>query len=121
MTNSKYNAHTNPLYIEHGILPYDLLIKQSQLLFMHSIAYEYAPISFTGVWIKNADRDPNLHLRNANDYYLVQPRTETFKKSTMYALPFSWNELAPEIKLQHNRVTFKWALRAHLLETLNQL
>jgi hypothetical protein len=70
--------------------------------------------------LKNLDRDPNLHLRNANDYYLIQPRTETFKKSTMYALPFSWNELAPEIKLQHNRVTFKWALRAHLLETLNQ-
>ncbi len=37
MTNSNYNANTNPLYIEHGILPYDLLIKQSQLLFMHSI------------------------------------------------------------------------------------
>ncbi len=55
MTNSNYNEHTNPLYIEHGILLYDLLIKQSQLLFMHSIAYEYAPISFTGVWIKNAD------------------------------------------------------------------
>jgi hypothetical protein len=73
MTNSNYNAHTNPLYIEHGILPYDLLIKQSQLLFMHSIAYEYAPTSITGVWIKNADRDPNLHLRNAIDYYLIHP------------------------------------------------
>ncbi len=99
MTNSSYNAHTNPLYTEHCILPYELFIKQSQLLFMHSIAYDYAPTVV----------------------YLMQPRTETFKKSTLYALPFTWNKLAPEIKFQHNRITFKWALKAHLLESLDQL
>jgi hypothetical protein len=89
---------------------------------MHSIAYDYAPSSFAGVWVTNANRDPNLNLnlRNANDFYLIQLRTETFKKSTLYALPFIWNELAPEIKLQHNRTTFKWALKAHLLESLEQ-
>jgi hypothetical protein len=92
------------IYVEHGILPYDLLIKQSQLLFLHSIAYDNAPTSFTGVWIKNADRDPNLHLKNANDYYLIQPWMETFKKSTLYALPFSWNELANEIKKNCNTI-----------------
>jgi hypothetical protein len=121
MTNSSYNAHTNPLYIEHCILPYELLIKQSQLLFMHSIAYDYAPSSFAGVWVTNANRDPNLNIRNAKDFCLIQPRTETFKKSTLYALPLTWNELAPEIKFQHNRITFKWALKAHLLESLDQL
>jgi hypothetical protein len=107
MTNRNYNAHTNPLYIENCILPYDLIIKQSQLFFMHSIAYDYAPSSFAGVWVTNANRDTNFNIRNANDFYLIQPRTETFKKSTLYALPLSRNELAPEIKLQHNRITFK--------------
>jgi hypothetical protein len=79
MTNSAYNSHTNPIYTEHYILPYDLLTKQSQLLFMHSIAYSYAPNSFNGVWIRNADREPNRKLRNANDFYLEHPRTETLK------------------------------------------
>jgi len=118
MTNSSYNAHTKPIYTEHCILPYDLLIKQSQLLFMHSIAYNYAPCSFDGVWIRNIDRDPNLNLRNANDFFLEHPRTETFKRSTLYSLPLAWNELNVELKLQQNRMTFKWALKAHLLDLL---
>jgi hypothetical protein len=42
------------------------------------------------------------------------PRTEAFKKSIAYSLPFSWNELKPEIKYQENAITFKWALKAFL-------
>lgn len=118
ITNSSYNAHTNPLYLKHKILPYDSLIKQSQLIFMHSIEYKYAPSSFLSTWIKNADRDPDLNLRNATDYYLPIPRTETFKKSTYYALPSAWNDLTPAIKLQNNKITFRWALKAHLLNEL---
>jgi len=118
MTNSAYNAHTNPLFKKHQILPYDLIIKQSQLTFMHTVVHNLAPSSFANTWIINADRDPGLNLRNANDFYLPQPRTETFKKSTYYALPATWNSLTPYIKLQPNKITFKWALKAHLLDEL---
>ena len=118
MTASTYNAHTQPLFIKHAILPYDKLIEQAQLLFMHSIEYNYAPASFINTWQKNRDREPALNLRNANDFYLPIPRTEMFKKSTFYALPAAWNELTPNIKLQQNKTTFKWALKAHLLEQL---
>jgi len=88
---------------------------------MHSNVYEYAPSSFNNVWTKNSEREPALNLRNADDFYLPIPRTETFKKSTFYALPAAWNELSPFVKLQQNRITFKWALRAHLLEDLIDL
>jgi len=118
ITNSPYNAHTNPLFSELNILPFNSLIKLAQLSFMHSIAYNYAPKSFERTWQKNIDRDPAYNLRNANDYHLVQPRTELFKKSTFYALPAAWNALAPEIKLQNNKTTFRWALRAHLMEEI---
>jgi hypothetical protein len=37
MTNSSYNAHTNPIFKQHQILTYDLLVQQGQLLFMHAI------------------------------------------------------------------------------------
>jgi len=87
-------------------------------MFMHAIHYKYAPGSFTNTWQTNAERAPQLNLRNASDYFIVHPRTETFKKSTLYALPQAWNELSPFIKLQNNRTTFKWALKAHLLETI---
>ena len=87
-------------------------------MFMHSIEYGYAPCSFENIWPKNMDQNANRELRNANDFVLTQPRTETFKKSTFYALPFIWNNLAPELKLQQNRITFKWALKAHLLNDI---
>jgi sarcosine oxidase/L-pipecolate oxidase len=118
MTGSSYNAHTKPLFLQHAILPFDKLIIQSQLHFMHAIEYKYAPASFDNVWIKNSDREPAVNLRNANDYYLPLPRTEAFKKSIAYALPSTWNELQPEIKYQENAITFKWALKAHLLESI---
>ena len=103
---------------QHKILPYDLLIKQAQLSFMHSIEHKHAPSSFETTWVKNCDRDPELNLRNANDFYLPQPRTETFKKSTYYSMPTAWNSLPPFIKYQQNKTTFKWALKAHLLDEL---
>jgi hypothetical protein len=120
ITNSAYNAHTTPLFLHHKILPYDLLIQQAQLTFMHSIEYQYAPQSFGNVWKKNRDRDPNINLRNADDYFIPVPRTESFKKNTYYALPAIWNSLTPNIKLQHNKTTFKWALKAHLLDNLSE-
>jgi len=118
ITNSTYNAHTTPLFLQHSILPFEKLILQSQLAFMHAVEYNYAPSSFNSVWTKNGERDPALNLRNANDYYLPIPRTETFKKSTFYALAAAWNNLTPYVKLQQNKTTFKWALKAHLLEDL---
>jgi len=87
VTNSAYNAHTKPLFIQHAILPFDKLITQSQLHFMHAIEYKYAPPSFEDTWQKNRDRDPAVNLRNADDFYITRPRTETFKKSTFYAIP----------------------------------
>ncbi len=89
---------------------------------MHSIENNYSPSSFENIWLKNnqrdLDRDLDRDLRNANEYVLPQPRTETFKKSTLYALPSVWNNLIPELKFQQNRITFKWALKAHLMENL---
>jgi hypothetical protein len=118
ITGSTYNAHTAPLFLQHNIRPYDKLITFSQLMFMHSVEYGYAPKSFENIWLKNNDRNAERELRNANDFLLTQPRTETFKKSTSYSLPNEWNNLAQEIKLQQNRLTFKWALKAHLMEDI---
>ena len=44
-------------YIEHTlniiVLPYLKIIQQSKIMFMHSIYYNYAPITFQNTWIKN--------------------------------------------------------------------
>ncbi len=117
MTNSHNNAHTNPLFY-NNILPFDKLITQNKLLFMHSIAYDYAPPTFDNTWIKNAQRDTGYELRNQDFFILPQVRIESFRKYPIYALPMEWNNLDDHIRYQHNRTTFKTALFHYLLGTL---
>jgi len=86
MTGSSYNSHTTPLFLQHSILPFEKLVTQAQLMFMHAVEYKYAPSSFENTWTKNGDRETEHNLRNASDFYLPVPRTETLKKSTFHAL-----------------------------------
>jgi hypothetical protein len=85
---------------------------------MHTIEHKLAPSSFANTWVMNIDREPAINLRNANDFYLPQPRTETLKKSTYCALPAAWNSLTPFLNTNQTKLTFKWALKAHLLDEL---
>ncbi len=52
MTNSTYNANTEPLFYANNVLPLRKLILQSKLLFKHSIEYNYAPASFPDIFNK---------------------------------------------------------------------
>ncbi len=53
-------------------------------------------------WIKNATRDPN-------DFFLPLPRTETYKKSTYYALPAAWNLYRHTSNINQTN----WPLKVH--------
>ena len=85
---------------------------------MHSIEYGYGLESFHGIWQKNSERISHNNLRNADDYYIPNPRVESFKYIPLYSFPLEWNKLAVEIKYQYNRHTFKIALKDHLLEKI---
>jgi hypothetical protein len=118
ITHSNYNDHTAPLFVRLGILPYEKLIEQAKLLFMHSIEYNYAPRAFSNTWMKNNERNIGHALRNDNDYMLPNPRIEFFKKIPLYSLPSAWND-AGDIRYQQNRLTFKIALKEKLLDDVN--
>jgi hypothetical protein len=118
VTGNKYNTHTNPVFKELAILPYTKLIEYSKSMFMHSIEYKYAPSSFNNTWQKNHNRvDHDHNLRNDNSFALPAPRIELFKRSPLYSLPLTWNNLNT-IKLQGNRTTFKIGLKENLLAEL---
>jgi len=117
MTQSNYNAHTLPLFISHKILPFEKILKQGKLNFMHSIYYNYAPISFENIWVKNEERLGDYNLRNDNLFMLPLPRIELFKRLTFYSLPSEWNS-AGELIYYENKITFKHALREKLFEEL---
>ena len=101
------------------ILPYDLIIKQSKLQFMHSIRFKYAPESFNDIWTLNANREHEYQLRNNNEFVLIAPRIEFVKKQPIYSLPNEWNALG-DLRFQHNMTTFRIGLKYDLLSTLDE-
>jgi hypothetical protein len=117
ITNSRYNAHTNQLFLDHKILPVEQLFKQGKMLFMHSVYYNYAPKSFRNTWIKNDQRQNDLNLRNGNLFAIPAPRTENFKKFPLFSLPKMWNE-SGELMFYENPITFRFSLREKLLSEL---
>ena len=119
ISHEKNFAHTRPLFSKLKILPYDLIIKQSKLQFMHSIRFKYAPESFNDVWTLNANREHEYQLRNNNEFVLIAPRIEFVKKQPIYSLPNEWNALG-DLRFQHNMTTFRIGLKYDLLSTLDE-
>ena len=117
VTGSKSREHTNPLFKNLGILPYDKIVKQAKLKLMHAVYYKYAPKTFANIWQTNVDRDLDYNLRNMDDFTLPAPKTEFFKRQPLYTLPLAWKNL-DEIKLQHNCTTFKICLKNNLLNEI---
>ena len=116
LTSSKFNEHTAPLFLENKILPFEKIVKMGKLKFMHSIYYNYAPSSFANTWTKNNQRN-KLNLRNENLFNLPFPRTEQFKKLTLYSLPSEWNN-SGTLMFYENKFTFLHALREQLFEEI---
>ena len=86
---------------------------------MHAIQYGYTHDTFLNSGTTNIERNPNIQLRNSNDFYLPNTHVESFKNIPLYSFGHDeWNILADEIKYQFNRTTLKIALKNHLLESL---
>jgi hypothetical protein len=59
---------------------------------------------------KNNFRNTDHNLRNQDFFTMPLVRIEWFRKFPVYALANEWNNLGDNIRLQHNRTTFKIAL-----------
>ncbi len=120
ITKSGFNAHTEQLFCENRILNLENIILLQSALFMHSYIYNYAPSAFSDLWNYNNNRNIEYQLRNANNDDLIVPfaRIELFKKSPLYFLPKTWNELE-HLRYQQNRFTLKWSLKCKFFNNWN--
>ena len=84
---------------------------------MHSYVNNRLPFSFNETWITNRERNPELILRNVDDYYVPAHRLETVKRFPYFAFPKLWNDEPPS-KLNPNKKLFCSAIKSALLSTI---
>lgn len=120
ISNSKYNAHTAPLFKKFNILPFDFLVKYFQLQFMHDYKFNQLPRSFNSVWRTVAESNVLYPMRNNQDYRIVRARICLTERLPICKFPKIWNEYHSDIlKNIFSKNAFKSKLRKDLLEAID--
>ena len=71
------------------------------------------PFSCSETWICNHERIPDRALRNANDYYIPQPRIELVKRLPLFAFPSAWNSEDNEKYTPSQPIYLKYLKKKH--------
>ena len=90
--NSKYNAHTDPIFVELGVHKFNDLLNINQACFVHKFSNNKLPSSFDDFFAKLPNFDRNLSLR------LPKIENHQLKIFPSYYLPLLWNSLPLETK-----------------------
>ena len=123
LTSSNYNAHTEPLFKELGILPLPSLCSYFKVQFMQKFTQGFLPESFNNVWVTNrirrADQD-HIELRNDNDLFIPYARLTSTEKLPLVAFPKIWSAFPDErIKFIRNVPEFNMELKNYYLNQLS--
>ena len=85
---------------------------------MHNFVNKKTPISFTGLWITNEERNPRIDLRNVNNFYVPAHRLDLMKRSPLVSFAKHWND-AIEEKHNQNLHIFLKSLKKSFFTQLN--
>jgi hypothetical protein len=84
---------------------------------MHSYAHGRLPFSFSEMWVTNRARNPELVLRNADNYYVPAHKLASVKRFPYFSLPKIWND-SPDIKRNSNKFVFMKSVKSALLDEI---
>jgi hypothetical protein len=122
ISNSNYNAHSEPIFKEQAILPFEKLVLFFNLQTMQFYTQGFLPISFNNVWVNNASRYQNefvLQLRNRENILIPFARLTSSLSQPLVNLPRTWCQFPNEnIKIIRNKPEFKAELKKFLLAEL---
>ena len=108
LDNSKYNAHTDPIFTKHNILKFNDILKLNSIILMYKYEHLLLPESFVNMFGKISDRSRNYRID------IVKNKTlEAFPKAY---LPKIWNSLPMEVKYSNSLKEIKKNVKTHLLE-----
>jgi hypothetical protein len=86
---------------------------------MHAIEYEYSHDTFWAYWPLNNQRILNYELRNNTMRNIQRIKYDQLKNCPLFTFPKIWNDLAVEIRLQRNPLTFKLELINFLFDEIS--
>ena len=117
ITNSKYDAHTTPLFSEYHILKLDNIHSFQLGIFMFSIENRILPNTFLSMFTKNS----NFHsypTRHCNDYRPEFCRTNIKQFTVASQGPKLWNSLPLQIRSAPTLSNFKSKLKKYISSQL---
>ena len=87
---------------------------------MHSIVYDYAPVSLQGGFpINQLNRE--YQLRNNEDFLIPRINLESLKRFPFYKYTTLWNDLSPELKSLNRKNEFKYKIKSSFLNFLCEI
>jgi hypothetical protein len=123
ITQSNYNAHTEPLFKQANILPLVSLIHYFKIQFFHQFKYHHLPSIFENTWQANFERfNPDRHmlLRDNEEFYVPFARIRQIEKFPLIAFPRLWNSLSDAtLKSISSKTEFNIKLKMHFMDKLN--
>lgn len=124
ISNSRYNAHTQPLFKTHEILPFNDLCDYFKIKLGQNILQKTVPASLRSMLETNLDRrqnqgdNNNIHLRNDGDLYIPKFRTLQLERFPPCILPKLWNTLPPAIQIVRKKSEFDTLLKDWFLNKI---
>ena len=126
ISNSHYNAHTEPIFKSLSILPLEQLIEHTNLKFFHKFVHRLAPAAFENAWITTLEQrhlDGQIHLlynlRNNDDFYVPLIRLQSLSRFPLFNLPRLWNSSPENLKAIPSNILFSRNLKSDLISKLN--
>ena len=120
ITNSKYNAHTDPLFNSTKIVRFEDMREIHSLQFMHNFKFNSLPISFEHKWQTVEEQNPKYPLRNSSDFVIPRFRIEKVKRFPTWSIPCFWNSF-PDVNGLKNipsKILFSSRLKKHFISRL---
>lgn len=117
ITNSKWNAHTKPLFYKTRILPIDKLNDLHVACFMYRSLHNMLPQYFCSMFVTNAEIHSH-NTRNKENIHLISHRLDLRKFTIRIHGPNIWNFTPINIRNSPSIHIFKRRYKETLMSTL---
>ena len=115
--NAPFRAHTQPLFSDLKILPFDYINKLQIGVFMYKLHRNLIITSFNHWFCKNSDVHGH-YTRSVNRYHQRSVRTTTGLHSIRICGPSMWNSLPIDLTSITTMYQFKYKLKLFILDTI---